>query len=74
MAARVRVRKDRTDDTGYPWHYSVEWPVPEQDAMDYGSLATHGEALACALESLACTAEFQAERDRMADWHARPLT
>lgn len=33
MAARVRVRKDRTDDTGYPWHFSVEWPVPAQDRM-----------------------------------------
>ena len=71
---RVTIRKDQDDPADpYPWHYTVEWDPREEDAMDYGSLETWELALHCALESLRCEGEFAAERERMVDWHSKPL-
>ncbi len=71
-APRIRVRKDSGPDEAHPWHYSVEWPEPEGDSMDYGSLATWEEAMTCALDSLRETEAFLAERERLVDWHRKP--
>ena len=40
--SRYKIRKDRTDTTGYPWHY---WGVSEDSRLDYGSRETQALAL-----------------------------
>lgn len=44
---QARIYRDTTvPDQPYPWHFSVEDRPPREDALDYGSVATHAEAIA----------------------------
>ena len=42
--AHASIKKDRTDDTGFPWQYNVD--TDAGDAIDYGSVASQPEAMA----------------------------